>query len=481
MRKGCRARITGVPAAPALALFLVLLLAASVLARPASSSLPSFEVRQATLANGLEIYVYEDHTVPLVSVSLWYRVGSRDEPVGRRGMAHLMEHMMFKGSARIAPEQHARLIQEAGGIANAFTTTDATVYWETVPSSQLALALALEAERMANLVITEEHLASEREVVKEEYRAKLENDPIGVAFDRFHSMIFEGTPYAWTPAGFLEDLDQVTVEDLQAFYRRYYVPNNAVLVMAGDTTLDNVVRLAERYFGPIPPGEAPARPAIAFEAPRRSARGAAGASGGEPGAAAGAFGRFRTLELPIQVPGVIAGFAVPGATSPDKYALGVATLVLSGGESARLYQRLVRERQLAVFAAGGPLSYAEAGAFLAVSFYLPPHTAEAQAHALVAEVEQLADEPPTPDELERARNQLAATVAFQFDSLDGVANLIGAAVVLEGGIEAFTEGIQPYLNVTAEQVRDVARRYFVRDNATVVAIVPGAPPGGGIR
>ena len=478
MRKGCR-RFTAGAATAALAVLLLMLSVASALAEPASRSVPSFEVRHSRLANGLEIYVYEDHTVPLVSVSLWYRVGSRDEPVGRRGMAHLLEHMMFKGSARVGPEEHVRLIQEAGGIANAFTTTDATVYWEKVPSSQLALALALEAERMVNLVITEEHLASEREVVKEEYRAKLENDPIGVAFDRFHSMIFEGTPYAWTPAGFLDELDQVTVEDLQAFYRRYYVPNNAVLVVAGDTTLEEVVRLAEQYFGPIPPGELPPRPAIAFEAPRRPSGGSAGADGAEVGAPSGPFGRFRTLELPIQVPGVIAGFAVPGATSPDKYALGVASLVLSGGESARLYQRLVRERQLAVVAAGGPMVYADAGAFLAVSFYLPPHTAEAQADALLAEVERLADEPPTPDELERARNQLAASVAFQFDSLDGVANLIGSAVVLEGGIEAFTEGIQPLLNVTAEQVQDIARRYFVRDNATVVAVVPAAFPGGG--
>lgn len=480
MRKGSRVRVASASVA-ALALLLALLVAGPALAEPASKELPSFEVKSARLDNGLEIYVYEDHTVPLVSVSLWYRVGSRDEPVGRRGMAHLMEHMMFKGSARIGPEQHARLIQEAGGMANAFTTTDATVYWEKVPSSQLALALALEAERMANLVITEEHLASEREVVKEEYRAKLENDPIGVAFDRFHSMVFEGTPYAWTPAGFIDDLDQVTVEDLQAFYRRYYVPNNAVLVVAGDTTLDEVVQLAQPYFGPIPPGEVPPRPAIAFEAPRRSARDAAAAGGGEPGTAGRSFGQFRTLELPIQVPGVIAGFAVPGDRGRDKYALGVAALVLSAGESARLHQRLVREQQLAVFAGGAPLVYAEAGAFVALSFYLPPHTAEAQADALIAEVARLADEPPTPEELERARNQLAAAVAFEFDSLDGVANLIGSAVVLEGGIEAFTEGIQPYLDVTAEQVQAVARRYFVPDNATVVAIVPGAFPEGGAR
>ncbi|HEY8498776.1 MAG TPA: pitrilysin family protein [Limnochordales bacterium] len=446
--------------------FLVAVVAAlTVTARGAEAS---FSVRQGRLDNGLEIYVYEDATVPLVSVSVWYRVGSRDEPVGRRGMAHLMEHMMFKGSARVGPEEHGRLIQEAGGVANAFTTTDATVYWEKVPASQLPLALALEAERMANLVITPEHLASEREVVKEEYRLRAQNDPIGLALDRFHAMLFEGTPYAWTPAGFLDDLDQVTVDDLEAFYRRYYVPNNAVLVVAGDTTLEEVMSLAERYFGPIPAGPEPPRPAVAFEAPRRDA-----------GESAQPLGRFAPLPMAIQVPGILAGYAVPGAASPDQYPLAVAALVLSGGESARLHQRLVRERQVAVFASGGILGYADAGALVVFSFYLPGRRPEEQVDALLAEVERLAQEPPTPDELERARNQLAASVAFQFDSLDGVANLIGSAVVVEGGIEAFTRGIQPYLDVTAQQVQEAARRYLVRANATVVAVVPEAAGGPG--
>ena len=426
----------------------------------------SFSVKQGRLDNGLEIYVYEDATVPLVSVELWYRVGSRDEPVGRRGMAHLMEHMMFKGSRRVGPEEHARLIQEAGGVANAFTTTDATVYWEKVPSSQLALALALEAERMVNLVITPEHLATEREVVKEEYRLRAQNDPLGVALDRFHALMFEGTPYAWTALGFLDDLDRVTVEDLEAFYRRYYAPNNAVLVVAGDTTFEEVLRLAEHYFGPIPAGEQPPRPVIAFAAPRQGGR-----------ETTASLGRFGTMPMAIQVPGILAGFAVPGAGHPDRYALGVASLLLSTGETSRLHQRLVREQQLAVVASGAPMLYADAGAFLAFSFYLPVHSAETQAEALLAEVERLGHEPPTQEELERARNQLAASVAFQFDTLDGVSTQIGWAVVMEGGIQAFTDGIQPYLNVTADQVQQVARRYFVRDNATVVAVIPEAPGG----
>ncbi|WP_324716099.1 pitrilysin family protein [Carboxydochorda subterranea] len=447
----------------ALALATGALLAALLVlaALPALAQEQAPKVEHSRLPNGLDIYVYEDHTAPLVSVNLWYRVGSRDEPVGLRGMAHLMEHMMFKGSTRVGPEQHARLIQAAGGISNAFTTTDATVYWEKVPSSQLELALALEAERMAHLAITPEKLASEREVVKEEYRARLQNDPIGVAFDRFHSFMFEGTPYAWTPAGFLDDLDRITVNDLDRFYRTHYVPSNAVLVVAGDTTLAEVERLARIHFGPIPPGEVPERQAIRFAAPAL----------GQP--------RREQLALPVQVPGVLAGFAVPGARSEDRYALAVASSILSGGESARLYQRLVKERQLAVYAGGAPLDYAHAGAFLGISFFLPPHTPEQEVEALLAEIGRLADEPPTPEELAAARNQVAAAMAFQMDSLDGVAGLIGGAVVVEGDLGAFTRGIEPYLQVSAQDVQRVARRYLQPAHATVVTLVPAQ--GGAAR
>ncbi len=428
-----------------------------------SSRVP--EVAHTRLENGLEIYVYEDPSAPLVSVNLWYRVGSRDEPVGRRGMAHLMEHMMFKGSARVAPEEHARIIQRVGGFSNAYTTTDATVYWDKVPSSQLELALALEAERMANLEITEEKLATEREVVKEEFRAALQNNPIGHALDRFHAWMFAGTPYAWTPGGAIEDLDQVSVEDLQEFYRRHYRPSNAVLVVAGDTRLEEVEALARRHFGPIEGGPAPPRPAVPFQAPRTADTAGSGQA------------QEHVMRLPIQLPGVIGGYAIPGASHPDQYPLGVATYILSGGRSSRLYQRLVREQQIAVVAAGVSYPYQQAGAFFIVAFFLPDRSPQAVLAALRQEVERLAEELPSPDELDRARNQLAAALAFQLDSLDGVANLIGQAVVIEGGLERFREGIEPYLTVTAEDVQRVARTYLRPENLTVVSVLPG-PDGG---
>ena len=443
-----------------LAVVAVLAALCGIPAEPARAGMPA--VARAVLDNGLEVYVYEDHTVPLVSVGVWYRVGSRDEPPDRRGMAHLMEHMMFKGSRHVGPEEHARLIQRVGGISNAFTTTDATVYWEKLPSSQLELALWLEAERMANLVLTESTLATEREVVKEEYREALQNNPVGFAIDRFHAWMFQGTPYAWTPGGAIEDLDRVTVADLEAFYRSHYVPNNAVLVVAGDATPGQVLELARRHFGPIPAGPPPSRPPVRFEAPR------------PPGSD---VARQTTLALPVQLPGVIGGYAIPGAGHRDRYALAVAEQVLAGGESSRLHRRLVRQRQLAVFTEAGSVAYQEAGAFFVLAFFLPERADPGQVlQALREEVERLAVQPPDEDELERARNQLAAHLAFALDALDRTANLIGSAVVIEGGIEAFQRGIEPYLAVTAADVQRVARTYLRPENLTAVAIVPQPPP-----
>lgn len=222
---------------------------------PVVAAQPSLEVQ--SLSNGLKVIVYEDHTAPVVSVNVWYRVGSRNELVGNRGLAHLMEHMMFKGSTNFGPDEHAQIIDRAGGVGNAFTSEDATGYWDKVPLEKFELALELEAERMHNLVLTQENLDSEREVVKEEFRTRIENDPISAAFETFRALAFEGTPYAWAPVGTLDDIDGITLSDLSNFYETYYAPNNAVLVVAGDVTAEGVFELAQEHFGAIPRAMAP--------------------------------------------------------------------------------------------------------------------------------------------------------------------------------------------------------------------------------
>lgn len=451
--RGPRARLA------AGALLLVLLLAAfPAAAQSAAEDRPAVHVAQDRLANGLEIYVYQDRTAPVVSVNLWYRVGSRDEPIGRRGMAHLLEHMMFKGSRRLGPEEHARIIDQVGGELNAFTSSDVTVYWNKVPSAQLELVLELEAERMAHLNLTEEHLRTEREVVKEEYRLGLQNNPLNLAFERFQSIALAGTPYAWTPHGFLEELDSITVQDLQQFYDTYYVPNNAVLVVAGDTDPDEVRRLAQKHFGPLAPGELPPR-AVVEARP------------------AGQVQRER-ISFPIQLPVVLGGYLIPGLRSQDMEALQAVGLILSGGESARMHRSLVREQQIAVAAVGVSQPYQDAGLFLTAALYLPPLEAEAVASALVAEVERLAGG-VTDEELQRVKNQMAAAYAFSLDTLDGVANAIGSAVVLEGGLDKFVRGLDPYLSLTPDDIVRVVKTYLTPDRLTLVEVVPGpAEPTG---
>ncbi|BAS26629.1 M16 family metallopeptidase [Limnochorda pilosa] len=436
-------------------LWLLLLLAPALsqAVQGAGEGEAAVHVAQDRLANGLEIYVYEDPSAPVVSVNLWYRVGSRDEPAGRRGMAHLMEHMMFKGSERVAAEEHARIIDQVGGDANAFTTSDATVYWDKVPAAELELVLELEAERMAHLVLTEEHLRTEREVVKEEYRLGLQNDPVGQAFERFQAIALAGTVYAWTPHGFLEELDAITVQDLERFYRTYYVPSNAVLVVAGATDLPTVKRLAERHFGPLPAGEVPERAPVTATPP------------GEV--------RRERMTFPIQLPVILGGYLIPGLRSPEMEALQAAGLILSGGESARVHRSLVREQQVAVAAVATSQPYQDAGLFLAAALYLPGQEAERVAAALTQEVERLA-EGVSERELQQAKNQMAADYAFSLDTLDGVANAIGAAVVLEGGLEKFTRGLEPYFALTPEDVVRVARTYLTPERLTLVEVAPGS-------
>lgn len=411
---------------------------------------PTFQSR--TLPNGLEVIVYEDRTAPVVAVHVWYRVGSRNEVPGKRGLAHLLEHMMFKGSKNVGPEEHARLIDRAGGVANAFTREDVTGYFEVVPTEALELAVRLEAERMQNLVLTQEHLDSEREVVKEEYRLRLENNPVSQAFDRFRELAFEGTPYAWTAAGTPEDLDALTLDDLEQFYRQYYTPNNAVLILAGDVAPERAFELAEQYFGPIPRGPEP--PEVVIALPEQTAL------------------REETLTMPVQLPAVLGGYPIPGAGHEDLPALEVAGMILTAGESSRLNRSLVRDRKLAIAAGGLPLIYQDLGMMLVFAFFTPEKDPTAVREALLREIGRLREELVEERELQKAKNQLTAQYVFGLDSISGVGSAIGEAAVVWGDAQRFLEGAKRYEDVTAEDVQRAAREYLVEEKLTLVTLQP---------
>lgn len=438
-------------------LLIVMAFAPMVLASTLTSTpVHTTQVKHQVLPNGLAIYVYENHSTPAVSVNVWYKVGSRDEPPELQGMAHLLEHMMFNGSKHIPKNGHAHLIDAAGGMLNAFTTSDVTVYWNKVPSSLLPAVLQLEAERMANLEITPVKVSIEKEIVKEEYRIGFQNDALGAALDQLLATSLEGTPYAWTPAGTIATIDAITAYDLQQFYRNYYTPNNAVLVIAGDTDMETAYDLATEAFGSIPPGPVPRRDTVVL--PKREAP------------------AYIDLTMPLQLPTIVGGYVIPGTTGEDTIPLQMASLILSAGQSSRIHQKLVREQGLAVAAAGYAQPFRDAGLFLNLAFHLDHHQPDLVIEAMRSEIEGMAQNPPSHEELEKARNQVAASYSFSLDSLDGIANAIGSAVVLGRGIEEFEKGIEEYLSVTSLDIQTAVDKYLRPENLTVFRVRQGNPP-----
>jgi zinc protease len=417
---------------------------------------PKLDIESWRLANGLEVLFLADHKAPIATVQVFYHVGSKDEHVGIRGVAHMFEHMMFKGSQRVPPEDHARLLKEVGGQVNAFTTEDVTAYHDTVPPSYVGFAMELEAERMRHLKLFQDTIDSERKVVEEEKRLRVDNNPIGKAIERFRALAFTKHPYAWTSIGTIEDLEKVRPEDCQKFYDAYYQPNNATLIVVGDVDEAEVRKLAEQHFGPVPRGPAPPRNNVA-EPPQTEAR-------------------RDTLALEVQVPVVVAGYHVPRAADPDMPALEVLAAVLSGGESSRLHQRLVRKDKLAIAAGGLVESLEDSGLFLAYAAFLPIRQPAKVRGAIYDELARVREQPISAVELDKAKNQLAASFIFGLQTVDGVATELGQYQYVHGDWREFAKGASRYLAVTAADVTRVARKYLVDTNLTELTLQPPAPP-----
>jgi zinc protease len=425
-------------------------------AAPATASsvaAPKPDVKSWTLANGLQVLFLADHKAPIATVQVFYHVGSKDEHVGIRGVAHMFEHMMFKGSAHVPPEEHARLLKEVGGQVNAFTTEDLTAFHDTVPPSYVGFALELEAERMRNLKLFPATVDSERHVVEEEKRLRVDNDPVGKAIEKFRALAYTKHPYSWTAIGTIEDLDKVTPADCQRFYDAYYRPNNATLIVVGDLEEQAVRKLVDQHFGPIPHGPAPPR-ANVTEPPQTATRTA-------------------TMQIEVQIPVVVGGYHIPKAADPDLPALEVLAAVLSAGESSRLMERLVRHDHLAIAAGGVTESMEDPGLFLVYAAYLPNKDGAKVEAALSEEIARVRDKPIEPTELDKAKNQLAAAFVFGLETVDGVATRLGESQYVEGDWRRFIEGATRYLAVTAADVQRVARKYLVDTNLTRVTLVPG--------
>ena len=430
---------------------LLLLLALAAPAAPAPVAATEAVVA-TTLDNGLRVLLVEDHRSPIVSFQMWYRVGSRNELPGATGIAHLLEHMMFKGTPTHGPRQFAALVEQNGGQDNAFTSHDVTSYYVNIAADKIDLVIELEADRMQNLLLDPREIDSERQVVIEERRTRTEDDPGGFLGEEVAAIAFKNHPYGAPIIGWMEDLKRITPEEVRAFYRTYYVPNNATLVAVGAVKAPEVLEKIKVRFGRIPKGATPP-PVRAVEPPQNGHRRV-------------------VVQKQAQLPIVYLGYHVPNQQSADAPALELLSTILSSGRASRLYRRLVYERQLAL-EAGGDYSYF---AFDPPLFWfwgtpMPGQTPEAMEKALLEEMERLKTEPVTDEELTRARNQTEAAFVFQEDSVHRRAALL-ARFELIGGYEGKDKFLERLRAVTAADVQRVARTYFADDKKNVGVLLP---------
>jgi zinc protease len=439
----------------------VVVLASLVALRPATiyaDRPPKLNYTMTTLPNGLQVVMLEDHSTPIVHAELWYHVGSKNEKPGKTGFAHLFEHMMFKGSKNVEPEGHPSWISSVGGQSNAETNEDVTIFWQTFPAQYLPLVLWLEADRMASLRIDEEVFKTEREVVKEERRMRVDNQPYGRLNEIIYDNAFTVHPYKHPVIGSMKDLEAASIADVREFFATYYVPENATLVMVGDFDSKEALALVNQYLGRVPksgkpvPRDIPKEPAQTKE-------------------------RRLSLEEDWPLPAVVVAHHITFDGDPDSYPLHIASKVLSDGQSSRIYRKLVYEKQLALAAFGGGNIIEHPNLFYAVAIVQPGKTVEETTNALIAELDKLRAEPITAGELQQAKNQFARDYIFSRESNKDKARTLGHAAVLHGDIKTADGEFDIFQGLTAADVQRVAKKYFTPENRLVLTIMPKSRAG----
>ena len=421
---------------------------------------PKFDYTMTTLANGLQVVLLEDRSTPIVHLALWYHVGSKDEKPGLTGFAHLFEHLMFKGSKNVKADQHPSWITSIGGEANAETDEDSTIFWETVPAQHLPLVLWLEADRMASLDVSQDKFATEREVVKEERRMRYENQPFGALQEIIFDQAFTRHPYKHQTIGSMQDLEAASILDVREFYRTYYVPNNATLVLVGDLNSAEALRLVEQYLGRVPRG----RP-VPRDIPREP-----------PHAAESRI----TVSEAWPLPAVVVSYHITYDGHPDAYPLHVLAKILSDGDSSRLYQSLVYEKQMALAAFGEAKLIEHPNLLYAVAIVQPGNDPSAVQDELLRQFDRVKTEGVTAEELNRAKRQFARDYILGRESVRQKALQLAHAVVIHNDIKTADGEFDLFQNVTLDDVKRVANTYFTPENRMRLTVMPqqAAAPAG---
>jgi predicted Zn-dependent peptidase len=415
----------------------------------------TIQFEKFTLPNGLKVILHEDHAAPVVAVTALYHVGSKNEDTARTGFAHFFEHLLFEGSENIKRGEFDKYVTNAGGALNANTSQDRTFYFELLPSNQVELGLWLESERMMHAKIEQVGVNTQREVVKEEKRQRMDNRPYGSFLPEMLKRAFKKHPYQWAPIGSMEHLNAAKLEEFIQFYKTYYVPNNCVLSIAGDFDKADLKKKIEAYFGPIPKGQfAMNRPTIK-EPPL----------GGEV---------RDVIYDNVQLPGVFQAYRAPKQGGDEYYAFNVLSNILSGGESSRMTKTLVDKKQLAAYAGSAPFFNEDEGLFITLALANSGIKAEVLEQNIDSVVNTLKQELVGEREFQKVKNQITTELVSTKGSMSGIAESLADYEVYFGDANLINTELEKYNKVTREDVLKVAKKYLNKDNRVVLYYLPKA-------
>jgi zinc protease len=423
-------------------------------ARPLSGVLDLERVRAHTLPNGLRVRLLPDASAQTVSYYTFFHVGSRNESLGLTGISHLFEHMMFNGAAKYGPKEFDRVLESRGGHSNAYTSNDVTAYYEDFAADALETVIDLESDRMRSLRLTNDTLEQEREVVKEERRLRTENSIFGLMEEQLEALVFLAHPYRWPVIGWMADIERISRDECEAFFRTYYAPNNAAVYAVGDLDPDRTLALVERHYGDIPSGPKPA-PVPPGEPPQRGERRA-------------------TVRYPAQAPAILAGWRGPAARSPDSAALDLLQVCLAVGESSRLRKRLVHDEEVAVSVSISWGWRLDPGVFLAFAELAPGVATDRAEELLWEEIDRVAVKGVSGAEVRRAQALLRSSVLHELATHHGIAHALGQAEALLGDWREASRALEHYAAVGPKDVRRVAAEYLDPPKRCVVVLEPEA-------
>ncbi|MBK6832516.1 MAG: insulinase family protein [Flavobacteriales bacterium] len=425
---------------------------ASMLAAPAAAQTSAIQYTEFDLDNGLHVILHQDASTPIVAVSVMYHVGSKNEERDRRGFAHFFEHLLFEGSENIARGEFSKYVEKAGGVLNANTTGDRTYYYEVLPSNQLELGLWLESERMLHARVDQKGVDTQREVVKEERRQRYENQPYGSILIEVLKNAYKEHPYRWPTIGFMEDLNAASEADYKAFYKKFYVPNNAVLVITGDIDPAKTRELVGKYFGSIPKGPDVVQPTV-VEPPLTS--------------------EVRNVVYDrIQLPAVVVAYRTPANGTTDFYAVDLLNRLLSNGNSSRLNKALKDQQQKAVYTGAFSLPFEDPG--LAIMFSIANGGVDVNdlERAMDAEVQRIQREGVPQAELEKLKAQLETEAIQDKSRVAGIASNLATAYMLLGDAALVNSELDRYLSVTSDDMKRAANTYFTKNGRVVLHYLP---------